>query len=128
MQFVLIAILALQGQQEPGKLKLPPSTTDEQLAVKLKGLTKLTSLNLSNTKITDAGLAHLKGLTNLEKLWLYKTNVTDAGLAHLKGFKKLNGLNLSFTLVTDPQLQWGRRKSIILFFWAAFDRLFYLLY
>ncbi|MDP6959495.1 MAG: leucine-rich repeat domain-containing protein, partial [Planctomycetota bacterium] len=69
MQLVLIAILALQGQQEPTKLKLPMSTTDEQLAEKLNGLSNLKELDLSyNTRITDAGLVHLKGLPKLEKL------------------------------------------------------------
>jgi hypothetical protein len=69
MQLVLIVLLALQGQQEPDKLKLPSSTTDEQLAEKLKGLTNLETLNLNYTKkITDAGLVHLKGLVNLQEL------------------------------------------------------------
>ena len=40
MQLVLIALLALQGQQEPDHLTLNPSTTDEQFAEKIKGLGK----------------------------------------------------------------------------------------
>ena len=106
MQLVLIALLALQGQQEPDKLKLPSSTTDEQLAEKLKGLENLKPLDLSYTKITDAGLVHLKGLPNLEELDLvgcYK--ITDAGLVHLKGLTKLEYLNLSYTNITDAGLE-----------------------
>ncbi len=35
-------------------------------------------LDLTYTKLTDAGLAHLKGLTKLEELWLKFTKVTEA--------------------------------------------------
>jgi len=41
-------------------------------------------LNLSRSKITDAGLVHLKGLTGLQTLDLGGTEVTDAGFADLK--------------------------------------------
>ncbi len=78
------------------RLKLPKSTTNDELAQKVKGLTKLTSLNLSYcSKITDAGLAHLKGLTKLETLGLAgSTQITDAGLVHLKGLTTLKWLSL----------------------------------
>ena len=69
--------------------------------VHLKGLTKLGILGLNNTKITDAGLVHLKELTSLKKLFLNNTKVTDAGLVHLKGLTKLEYLNLGSTVVTD---------------------------
>ena len=85
MQLVLIALLALQGcQKEPDKLKLPSSTTDEQLAEKLKGLENLKPLDLSYTKITDTGLVHLKGLTKLEGLYLGQTKITPAGIKSLQ--------------------------------------------
>ena len=42
----------------------------------LKGLTDLGSLNLANTKVTDAGLKHLKGLTKLQEVDLMLTQVT----------------------------------------------------
>ena len=105
MQLVLIALLALQGQQEPDKLKLPPSTTDEQLAEKLKGRADLKSLDLSYCReITDEGLAHLKGLTKLKELSLASTKITDAGLVHLKGLTKLKELGLASTKITDAGL------------------------
>ena len=70
---------------EPTKLELPSSTTDEQLAEKLKGLSNLKELDLFySTKITDEGLVHLKGLTKLEGLWLYDTKITDAGVKSLQ--------------------------------------------
>ena len=84
MQLVLIALLALQGQQEPTELDPPNSTTDEQLAEKLKGIANLKSLNLNGTKITDAGLVHLKGLTKLKVLDLGNTKTTPAGIKSLQ--------------------------------------------
>ena len=61
-----------------------PETTDEVLAEKLKGITKLERLWLEDAQITDAGLVHLKGLTKLERLHLYDTKVTDAGVQDLQ--------------------------------------------
>ena len=39
---------------------------------------------LHRTKVSDAGLAHLKGLTKLESLLLYSTKVTNAGVKQLQ--------------------------------------------
>ena len=59
-------------------------------------------LNLSRSKITDAGLLHLKALTGLQLLGLGTTQITDAGLVHLKGLTNLQTLNLGQTnKVTD---------------------------
>jgi hypothetical protein len=44
----------------------------------------LQSLNLFDTKVTDAGLVHLKGLTSLQSLTLFNTEVTDAGVEGLQ--------------------------------------------
>ncbi len=79
------------------------SVTDADLA-HLAGLTNLQVLYLDNTQVTDAGLAHLTGLTNLQVLDLDNTQVTDAGLAHLAGLTNLKGLGLSNTQVTDTGL------------------------
>ena len=70
----------------------------------LKGLTKLESLTLSGTQVSDAGLRNLKGLTRLEYLGLANTHVTDAGLENLKGLTILRQLDLSGTQVTDDGL------------------------
>jgi hypothetical protein len=72
----------------------------------LKGmnLTSLTHLDLANTKVTDAGLAHFKDCKNLIALWLPRTMVTDAGVANFKDCKNLTVLNLYGTQVGDAGL------------------------
>jgi hypothetical protein len=59
------------------------------------------AVDLSSTRVTDAGLERLEGLGGLETLYLVSTNVTDAGLVHLKGLAHLTGVSLSETEVTD---------------------------
>ncbi len=52
-------------------------------------LTQLEVLDLEQSAVTDAGLAHLKGLANLSELYLGSEfnragpRITDAGLPHL---------------------------------------------
>ena len=57
-------------------------------------------LQLSSTRVTNAGLSHLRGLTGLRVLWLYDTQVSDAGLVHLRGLTGLRVLNLRSTMVS----------------------------
>jgi hypothetical protein len=73
--------------------------SDDDLKL-LKSLPDLSSLELSYTPVTNAGLAHLKGLTNLVSLELYNTTIDDDGLEHLKGMKKLNFVLMKQTNVT----------------------------
>ena len=81
----LVAVLLVSTAWGQEKLDLRgPETTDEVLAEKVKGLTKLEVLDLYNTKITDAGLVHLNGLTNLKSLNLERTKVTAAGAQALQ--------------------------------------------
>ncbi len=63
-------------------------------------MTRLSILNLSNTRVSDAGLAHLMGLASLTKLFLNGTRVTNAGLLHLKTLGNLKELDLGGTLAT----------------------------
>jgi uncharacterized protein YjbI with pentapeptide repeats len=64
----------------------------------------LVGVDLSQSKVTDAGLVDLMGMTNLQRLDLRETKVTDAGLVHLKGLTSLQLLNLSDTKVTDAKV------------------------
>lgn len=51
-------------------------------------------LNLADTGITDAGMAHLAPLTRLRDLNLFFCQITDAGIAPLMGLTALVRLNL----------------------------------
>lgn len=86
--------------------------TDEDLAL-VKGLPKVTQLDLHNTAVTDAGLASVADLTTVTHLHLNGTGVTDAGLTHLKKLAALEYLNLYNTGVTDDGVkQLGDLKKL----------------
>ncbi|MHC4503423.1 MAG: leucine-rich repeat domain-containing protein [Planctomycetota bacterium] len=61
-------------------------------------------LNLSGTRITDAGFAHARSLTQLQGLGLSRTQITDAGLANIEGMTRLTSLGLSHTRLTGSGL------------------------
>ncbi len=79
------------------------AVTDAGLA-HLKGLNCLQTLDLSATDIGDTGLAHLEGLTDLKELDLRSTKVTDGGLVHLRTLRNLQALYLCGTQVSDAGL------------------------
>eukprot|EP00042_Codosiga_hollandica_P053682 m.708749 g.708749 ORF g.708749 m.708749 type:complete len:788 (-) comp58748_c0_seq4:73-2436(-) len=79
--------------------------TDSGLAV-LEALTPtLSELDLSNTKVSAAGLQHVCILGNLRHLNLTHTAVTDELATRLTGLSQLRALNLSRTAVSDAFLQ-----------------------
>lgn len=57
-------------------------------------------LQLSGTRVANAGLEHIKHLSGLRVLWLYDTRISDAGLPLLQGLSSLRVLNLRSTLVS----------------------------
>jgi internalin A len=61
----------------------------------------VTTLNLTGTEVTDAGLKELALLKNLTTLELGGPTVTDTGLKELAALKNLTTLKLVFTEVTD---------------------------
>ena len=77
--------------------------TDDQLS-SVTGLQDTVALNLRDTQISSAGLAHLKGLKKLRRLHLERTSVDDAGISNLSELKELEYLNLYSTKVTDKAL------------------------
>ena len=62
---------------------------------------RLRSLVLSGTSITDDGLANLAALTSLNRLDLARTGVTDTGLEHLRAARALGWLSLEGTETTE---------------------------
>src|SRR5207244_300625 len=75
--------------------------TDADLE-KLARLTHLENINLAYTKISDEGLERLAPLQNVKVLDLYYAEaVTDLGIAHLKHWKNLEYLNVRGTKVTS---------------------------
>jgi len=66
----------------------------------LNGISALNSLVISQTKITDAGVAELAGM-NLEALFLDGTAVTSACLEAVSQIRKLKSLDLGSTNVQD---------------------------
>lgn len=74
--------------------------TDGGLAM-LGKFDKLTYLDLHSTEITDATIGVIKGLNHLEYLNLYETQVTDASLPAIAGMRKLKAVYLWKTGVTE---------------------------
>lgn len=72
--------------------------------VHFKDCTNLMYLGLDSTQVTDAGLAYFKNCTNLTHLHLGRTKVNSAGLAHFENCKKLIRLDLSEVSVNDAGL------------------------
>jgi serine/threonine protein kinase len=68
--------------------------------IKHKDCQELTSLNLGDTQVTDAGLANFKACKHLSYLYLASAMVTDAGPGHIKKCKNLTFLSVKSTKVT----------------------------
>jgi hypothetical protein len=90
--------------------------------VPFEGIPTLRYLDLTKTRVTNAGLEHIATLTGLRFLALPKP-VTDAGLRQIKDLKQLMAIELSETRVTPkgavalsdlPKLDtvWISRKPI----------------
>jgi len=63
-------------------------------------LKRVTSLDLEDSKITDAGLKEVAKLQKLEYLALRATKITDAGHKEVAKLEKLRNLSLYSTKVT----------------------------
>jgi len=90
-----LEILALRGME----------VTNTQLEDIVRTQTKLESLYLGYTHVTDHGLKYLERLPRLEDLDLTNTLVTDDGLKHLGTLAQLKSLNVDGTHVTDEGLK-----------------------
>ncbi len=87
-------------------------TKDLNDAIKhLTGLTKLESLNMSETRIQDDGLKNLSKMKSLRQLNLRDTKITDQSLDALKELEALNVLDISGTNITSDGLE-NLKKSL----------------
>jgi hypothetical protein len=77
---------------------------DEAMAL-LRSFPALRKLDLSHSKVSDAGLARLKDKPDLEVLLLVDTRITDEGVSHVGTLKKLTELDLSSTSITDQGVE-----------------------
>lgn len=78
--------------------------TDEGLregTIHCKELSRLKSLGLLETKVTDAGLAHLLNLESIARLRLDRSPISGKGLAYLNRLPNLTDLVLRGTPITD---------------------------
>ncbi len=76
-------------------------TADDETLRRVSRLSRLETLGLFGTNVTDEGLAHIKQLTSLKDLDLRSTRIGDAGLNQLSGMTSLRLLNLAGTRVTN---------------------------
>lgn len=79
------------------------SLTDSGL-VQLPKLDSIRSLRIEGTQITDEGLKYLSHFTSLTGLELYGNNITGDGLIHLRNLEQLGYLSLNSCPVTDSGL------------------------
>jgi hypothetical protein len=85
-------------------LDLSESKVSDAGIRELKDATNIHSLKVDGTVITDEGLATIASMTELVELSLSNTRVTDSGLRRLKGLQKLRFLYLTHTPITDEGL------------------------
>jgi Leucine-rich repeat (LRR) protein len=80
----------------------------------VKRFPKLRVLELTNSQITDAGLAELADLTALEEIQLeFSPNIKGSGLKHLVGNKKLKALDVGIGQIDDEALRALRKAGLL---------------
>jgi hypothetical protein len=73
-------------------MKLSPVPMRDEDMAYLKRLTKLKSLTLLSTHLTDTWLVYIEGLSNLTSLQIYDMAITAGGFDHLKGLSNLKAV------------------------------------
>ena len=85
-------------------LELSDTQITDVGVARLGGLEKLRTLRLSRTRVTDEGVASLRNLADLEILDLEETQITNTALTTLGRLTNLNTLRLSKNAITDKGL------------------------
>jgi hypothetical protein len=107
------------GENRPPEwllVSLPYSETSDDHLRQITDRSRVRSLVLDGTRITDAGLEHVRGMANLETLCLGATEITDAGVQSLDDLQALQFLDLRRTRVTNasiPSLSRLRRLGLL---------------
>jgi hypothetical protein len=90
--------------------------TDRDLA-SLRQLPGLRQVNLTRTRISDAGLFHLAKLESVEVLLLGGVDISDEGIELLETLTNLKQLNLTLTGVSDLSMPLLSRMTQLEFLW-----------
>ncbi len=93
-------LAVVRGMPRLTELNLTGASISDQGLQSLREL-PLAHLNLDGTKVTDVGLKSLASLKSLTHLYLAWCAVSDDGLAQLQSLEKLHTLSLSRRLLTD---------------------------
>ncbi|QNF34965.1 ribonuclease inhibitor [Adhaeribacter swui] len=78
-----------------------PNFSDGDMALLTELSENIVWLDMSETKISNNGLAQLKNFKNLTRLSLDQTTISDAAIPFIKNLSRLKYLNLYGTQVTD---------------------------
>ena len=100
----LVMALAQDTQLIYANFQLIGKNVEDKHIAPLADIANLSELDLSNTKVTGAGLATIKNSKRLTKLSLAGTAVDDAALKNIEGLTNLMSINLYNTKVTDAGL------------------------
>ena len=100
----LVMALAQDTQLIYANFRLIGKNVEDKHITPLSDIANLNELDLSNTKISGAGLAAIKNSKRITKLSLANTVVDDAALKHIEGLTNLMSINLYNTKVTDAGL------------------------
>ena len=100
----LVMALAQDTQLIYANFRLIGKNVEDKHIAPLADIANLSELDLSNTKVTGAGLATIKNSKRLTKLSLAGTAVDDAALKNIEGLTNLMSINLYNTKVTDAGL------------------------
>ena len=92
------------------------NVTDRDLA-NLRQLPGLRQVNLTKSRISDAGLFHLAKLQSLEVLLLGGVDVSDEGVELLESLTDLKQLNLTATAVSDRSVPILKGMTKLEFLW-----------
>ena len=79
---------SLQTRPETVVLQMANEDVDDRTLEYLRGMDRLRTLDISDSRITDDGLRVLAGLPRLEELYLARTPITDAGFQKYLGPKE----------------------------------------